>query len=219
MLERSRSAPCSWLRGWGARLSTPCWRCWLSTVCGSAKPVGPGSSRWALNGATAPHRAAQGRQDRTIPLAPRTARAVDLAIGERCERWIFISVDGRRLDRHGAARMVRRVARQAGTTKPVEHHTLRHAFITVVRRQPTPPRRPGGCQARRPPYHHALAPAACHALTAARHGRYADSLAGLRSARLRGAFDDPSSLVTRVSAGSACSSLPQMALTSTRTSA
>jgi len=39
----------------------------------------------------------------TIPLAPRTARAIDLAIGERTDGPIFLSFDGRRLDRHGAA--------------------------------------------------------------------------------------------------------------------
>jgi len=68
----------------------------------------------------------------TIPLALRTARAIDLAIGERCEGPIFLSSDGRRLDRHGAGRIVRRVARRAGITKPVGPHTLRHAFITAV---------------------------------------------------------------------------------------
>ena len=45
----------------------------------------------------------------TIPLAPRTARAVDLAIGERPEGPLFVTADGRRLDRRGAARIVRRV--------------------------------------------------------------------------------------------------------------
>jgi integrase len=35
----------------------------------------------------------------TIPLAPRTARAIDLAIGERVEGPIFLSADGQRLDR------------------------------------------------------------------------------------------------------------------------
>jgi hypothetical protein len=68
----------------------------------------------------------------TIPLAPRTARAIDLAIGERCEGAIFLAADGRRLDRHGAARIVRRVARRAGIGKTVGPHTLRHAFITAV---------------------------------------------------------------------------------------
>ena len=62
----------------------------------------------------------------TIPLAPRTARAIDLAIGERSEGPVFLTADGRRLDRHGAGRIVRRVARRAGITKPVGPHTLRH---------------------------------------------------------------------------------------------
>jgi len=44
----------------------------------------------------------------TIPLAPRTARAIDLAIGERCEGPIFLTPAGQRLDRHGAGRIVRR---------------------------------------------------------------------------------------------------------------
>ncbi|HUY52467.1 MAG TPA: tyrosine-type recombinase/integrase [Streptosporangiaceae bacterium] len=68
----------------------------------------------------------------TIPLAPRTARAVDLAIGERCEGPLFLAPDGRRLDRHGAGRIVRRVARRAGITKNAGPHTLRHAFITAA---------------------------------------------------------------------------------------
>jgi integrase/recombinase XerD len=68
----------------------------------------------------------------TIPLAPRTARALDLAIGERSDGPLFLGPDGRRLDRHGAARIVRRVAGRAGMTKPVGPHTLRHAFITAA---------------------------------------------------------------------------------------
>jgi integrase/recombinase XerD len=59
-----------------------------------------------------------------IPLAPRTARAVDLAIGERCEGPVFLAPGGRRLDRHGTGRIVRRVARRAGITKTVGPHTL-----------------------------------------------------------------------------------------------
>jgi integrase/recombinase XerD len=68
----------------------------------------------------------------TVPLAPRTARAIDLAIGERTEGPIFLAAHGRRLDRHGAGRIVRRVARRAGISKPVGPHTLRHAFITAA---------------------------------------------------------------------------------------
>jgi hypothetical protein len=68
----------------------------------------------------------------TLPLAPRTARAIDLAVGERVEGPIFFGSDGQRLDRHGTARIVRRVARRAGITKPVSPHALRHAFITAA---------------------------------------------------------------------------------------
>jgi integrase/recombinase XerD len=68
----------------------------------------------------------------TIPLAPRTARAIDLAIGERCAGPVFLAPDGHRLDRHGAARIVRPAARRSGITKAVGPHTLRHAFITAV---------------------------------------------------------------------------------------
>ena len=74
----------------------------------------------------------QGREEVTIPIAPRTARAIDLAIGERVDGPIFLMSDGQRLDRHGAARVVRRVARRAGIAKLAGPHTLRHAFITAA---------------------------------------------------------------------------------------
>ncbi len=44
----------------------------------------------------------KGGKKAVIPLAPRTARAIDLAIGERCEGPIFTTPTGQRLDRHGA---------------------------------------------------------------------------------------------------------------------
>jgi integrase/recombinase XerD len=68
----------------------------------------------------------------TIPVAPRTARAIDLSIGERAGGPAFLAADGRRLDRHGAGRIVRRTARRAGIGNVVTPHTLRHAFITAA---------------------------------------------------------------------------------------
>jgi integrase/recombinase XerD len=68
----------------------------------------------------------------TIPLAPRTARSLDLAIGDRLDGPIFRRSDGQRLDRHGASRVVRRTAKRAGIAKPISPHTLRHAFITAA---------------------------------------------------------------------------------------
>ena len=68
----------------------------------------------------------------TIPLAPRTARAIDLAVGERVDGPIFQRADGRRMDRHAAGRIVHRIARRAGLDKKISPHTLRHAFITAA---------------------------------------------------------------------------------------
>jgi len=68
----------------------------------------------------------------TIPLAPRTACAIDLAIGERTGGPVFLAADGRRLDRYGAGRIVRKTARRARIGKSVTPHTLRHAFITAA---------------------------------------------------------------------------------------
>jgi hypothetical protein len=86
----------------------------------------------------------------TIPLAPRTARAIDLAIGERAGGPVFLAGDGRRLDRHGAGRIVRKVARRTGIGKAVTPHTLRHAFITAARSW-MPGYRCGTCKRRRRP--------------------------------------------------------------------
>ena len=69
----------------------------------------------------------------TIPLAPRTARAIDLCVGERSEGPIFMNHDvTRRLDRHAATRIVKRLARRAGIDKNISPHSLRHSFITAA---------------------------------------------------------------------------------------
>jgi integrase len=67
-----------------------------------------------------------------MPMAPRTARTVDLAIGDRLDGPILLGRDGLRLDRHAAARIVRRVAKASGIHKRVGPHTLRHGFITAA---------------------------------------------------------------------------------------
>ena len=45
---------------------------------------------------------------------------------------MFLAADGRRLDRHGAGRIVRKVARRAGIAKTITPRWLRHAFITAA---------------------------------------------------------------------------------------
>jgi integrase len=52
----------------------------------------------------------KGHKPAVIPLVPRTARSVDLAIGERREGPILIRQDGQRLDRHAAYVVVAFVA-------------------------------------------------------------------------------------------------------------
>jgi integrase len=74
----------------------------------------------------------QGAKVVTVPLAPRTARAIDLAVGERCDGPIFVGTNGRPIHRHAAGRIVRCIARRAGIAKRVGPHTLRHAFITAA---------------------------------------------------------------------------------------
>jgi integrase len=74
----------------------------------------------------------EGGKHATVPLAPRTSRAIDLYLGERTSGPLFLSANGRRMDRCAADRMVKRLARQAGISKRVSPHSLRHSFITAA---------------------------------------------------------------------------------------
>ncbi len=67
-----------------------------------------------------------------VPLAPRTARTVYLAVGERNEGPILTTGSGERMNRHQAARVVRRLAKHAGIIKNISPHSLRHSFITAA---------------------------------------------------------------------------------------
>jgi len=66
----------------------------------------------------------------TVPLAPRTAAAVALLIGDREQGPIFATRTGRAMDRHAAWKVIRRLARSAGLTDELSPHGLRHAFVT-----------------------------------------------------------------------------------------
>jgi len=74
----------------------------------------------------------KGGKEIIAPLAPRTARTVYLAVGERQQGPIFTMDDGQRMDRHQAARIVARFARRAGIDKRISPHSLRHSFITAA---------------------------------------------------------------------------------------
>lgn len=70
----------------------------------------------------------KGNKPAVIPLVPRTARTIDLAIGERTSGPILLRHDGSRLDRRTAHRWVRSIAKRAGLGQ-VHPHMLRAAFI------------------------------------------------------------------------------------------
>jgi integrase/recombinase XerD len=67
----------------------------------------------------------------TIPLVPRTARTIDMAVGERHEGPILCRRDGQRLDRRTAHRWVRSIDKRAGLGH-VHPHMLRTAFIMAA---------------------------------------------------------------------------------------
>jgi integrase/recombinase XerD len=67
-----------------------------------------------------------------MPMPPRVARAVDMAAGERRSGPLLLAQSGLRLNRHAATRIVRRLAKNAGITKSISPHSLRHSFITAA---------------------------------------------------------------------------------------
>jgi site-specific recombinase XerD len=73
----------------------------------------------------------KGAKPATIPLVPRTARTIDLAVGERYEGPVLRRRDGQRLDRRTAHRWVRSIGKRAGLGA-VHPHMLRAAFIMAA---------------------------------------------------------------------------------------
>ncbi len=73
----------------------------------------------------------KGNMPAVIPLVPRTARTIDLAVGERCEGPILCRRDDQRLDRRTAHRWVRSIGKRAGLGL-VHPHMLRAAFIMAA---------------------------------------------------------------------------------------
>ena len=73
----------------------------------------------------------KGNKPAVIPLVPRTARTIDLAVGERHQGPILRRADGQRLERRTAHRWVAAIAKRAGLG-PVHPHMLRAAFIMAA---------------------------------------------------------------------------------------
>jgi site-specific recombinase XerD len=77
------------------------------------------------------HILGKGNKPAVIPLVPRTARTIDLAIGELHEGPILRRCDGERLDRRTAHRWVRSIGKRAGLGS-IHPHMLRAAFIKAA---------------------------------------------------------------------------------------
>lgn len=73
----------------------------------------------------------KGGKTQTIPLAPPTAWAVELCVGERASGPLMLTRDGHRLDRKTAGRIVARIATEAGVRKRITPHSFRHTFVTL----------------------------------------------------------------------------------------
>jgi integrase len=96
----------------------------------------------------------------SIPLAPRTARAIDLAVGERSEGPVFLAADGRRLDRHGARpdRPPGRPPRWDQEADRATHATARVHHRSAVWTPGAAARRAGRRLPRRSSHHHEIRP-------------------------------------------------------------
>jgi integrase/recombinase XerD len=67
-----------------------------------------------------------------MALAPRTVDALEAHVGEREDGPLLRVNEAARLDRHAAARIVRRLARTADIGKRISPHSLRHTFVTTA---------------------------------------------------------------------------------------
>lgn len=74
----------------------------------------------------------KGNKPALLPLAPRTARAVDLAVGDRHSGPIILDSRGKPCARHSAAWIIEKLARRAQIAKHITPHSLRHSFITAA---------------------------------------------------------------------------------------
>ena len=75
----------------------------------------------------------KGGKRSTVPLAPRTAEAVQDYVGAREDGPLFVTATGNRWHRSEAWRTLRRLARVAipGKADTIHPHDLRHAFVTL----------------------------------------------------------------------------------------
>lgn len=73
----------------------------------------------------------KGGRTQRVPLAAPVAEALDRLIAGRETGPVFVTASGRRWDRHGAQKVVKRLARRAGVEHRISPHSLRHTFATL----------------------------------------------------------------------------------------
>jgi len=73
----------------------------------------------------------KGRKPATIPLPVPVAQIMDAAASDRITGPLLLRVDGKKMDRRAATRVVVRLAKKAGIKKHLSPHSLRHAFVTA----------------------------------------------------------------------------------------
>lgn len=79
----------------------------------------------------------KGSKERLVPIGKRAIEAVDHYLTTFRSNWdsekqtaLFVTKNGRRIDRVMVWRMVKEYAKQAGIVKNISPHTLRHSFAT-----------------------------------------------------------------------------------------
>lgn len=103
----------------------------------------------------------KGNKPALIPLVPRTARTIDLAIGERHHGPILLRHDEQRLDRRTAHRWVRSIGKRAdlGLGSGTSAYAASRVHHRRPRRRRTPPRSPSSRSPRRSKNDHCVRPA------------------------------------------------------------
>lgn len=74
----------------------------------------------------------KGGKTQIIPLAPRTTWAVEQTAHGRTEGPLLLTRDGHRMDRRTAGRVVAAITLDAGISKRITPHSLRHTFVTMA---------------------------------------------------------------------------------------
>lgn len=74
----------------------------------------------------------KGGNPQRIPMSSRTAWQVEETKGDRTTGPLFLTRGGSRMDRRSIGRVVKRLCIEAGITKHITPHSLRHTFVTMA---------------------------------------------------------------------------------------